>query len=229
MKKIILQLCLAVMPILGVAQTKGELVKHYEAFYNQMKKQGDLQGSINALTHLNVLEPNQANTDTLAYYYLSANQYVQALNVIGIEKDENASALAVQVKAVSLKSLNQREKALEQYEILFKKTPNIYIAYEMADLRTQLGNFQGAMTNIEYGLANVNEADRIAFYESNQPYEVPAKAAFMYQKALSEYSLNQTDLDTPINTLTKALAIAPKFTLAQTIKKALLQKKAGVE
>lgn len=228
MKKTVIKLCLVLLPFAGFSQTKTELINHYEAFYKQMKLQGDLQGSINALTHLNILEPSQARKDTLAYFYVTGNQYVQALNVIGIDKDENASSLAVEVKAVALKSLNQREKAIEQYEILYKKTPNIYIAYELTDLKTQIGKFAEATPYIEYGLANVKDEDRIAFYETNQPYEVPAKAAFLYQQALSQFSLNQEDIDTPINTLSKALAIAPKFSLAQTIKKALLQKKAGV-
>lgn len=42
------------------AQSNDVLIKHYEAFYKQMRMQGDLQGSINALTHLTILQPNQA-------------------------------------------------------------------------------------------------------------------------------------------------------------------------
>ena len=63
------------------AQTNAELKKHYETFYKQMKKQGDVQGIINAMTHLDILEPSVARKDTLAYVYLSEGQYVQALNV----------------------------------------------------------------------------------------------------------------------------------------------------
>ena len=39
------------------AQTNSELLKHYEAYYAQMKSQGDTQGVINAMTHLNLLSP----------------------------------------------------------------------------------------------------------------------------------------------------------------------------
>ncbi|GLB48584.1 hypothetical protein [Neptunitalea lumnitzerae] len=228
MKKIVFLIAFIAASVGGYAQTNSELLNHYEKFYKQMKLQGDLQGSINALTHIIVLEPSQARKDTLAYYYLSANQFVQALNVIGIEKDENASAIAVEVKAASLKSLNQGEKALEQYEILFKKEPSIYVAYELADLKTQLGKFNEAMVNIEYGLKNSKDEDKIGFYETQQPYEVNAKAAFLYQKAISQFSLNKEDFDTPINTLKEALIEDPNFSLAKTIKQALLQKKAGV-
>lgn len=228
MKKVFILIGLVGFSFAGKAQTNGELVKHYEAFYAQMKKQGDLQGSINALTHLDVLAPSQAKKDTLAYYYLSGNQYMQALNVLGIEKDEKASNLAIEVKAVALKSLNRIDMAIEQYEILFKKLPTVYTAYELADLKTQDGKFNEAMMNIEYGLKNAKDEEMIAFFETEQPYEVKAKAAFLYQKALCQFSLNKEDFDTPINTLKEALNIAPKFSVAQTIKQALLQKKAGV-
>ena len=51
------------------AQTTSELQKHYEAFYKEMRLQGDVIGVINALTHLNVIAPTTARKDTLAYVY----------------------------------------------------------------------------------------------------------------------------------------------------------------
>lgn len=227
MKKLFILVCTLGACYLGKAQSSNELLTHYKAYYKEMKKQGDLQGCINALTHLSILEPSQARRDTLAYYYLSGNQYVEALNVIGIEKDENASMLALNVKAVALKSVNQYEKAIEQFEILYKKAPTIYIAYDLSDLSLQVGKFQEAIKYTEYGIANAKDTDKIAFYETQQPYEVPAKAAFLYQKALCQFSLNQADIDTPIATIKQALNIEPNFNMALTIKQALLQKKAG--
>ena len=41
-------------------QSSDALLTHYEAYYKQMKKQGDVQGVIDALTHLNVIKPNQS-------------------------------------------------------------------------------------------------------------------------------------------------------------------------
>ena len=40
------------------SQENSDLVEHYKSYYNQMQKQGDVQGIINAMTHLLVLEPN---------------------------------------------------------------------------------------------------------------------------------------------------------------------------
>ena len=98
------------------AQSVSELQKHYEDFYKQMRAQGDVNGVIQALTHLNVLAPNTARKDTLAFVYSSNNQYMQALNLIGIEKLDSDSDLAVQVKAISLKAIEQPKRALEQFE-----------------------------------------------------------------------------------------------------------------
>jgi hypothetical protein len=42
------------------AQTNPELLKHYEAYYKQMKFHGDTQGIINSMTHLNILSPSEA-------------------------------------------------------------------------------------------------------------------------------------------------------------------------
>lgn len=223
MKKLSIVLLL-LMGFIGAAQTNTELQKHYEAFYTQMRLQGDIEGVINALTHLNVLSPSQARKDTLAYIYANDNQHLQALNTIGIEKQDSDSDLALQVKAISLKALNQPKRALEQFEALFKRTPNAYLAYEMADLKIQTGDNAGASANIEYGLANTKDDQKYAFYERQQPYEVSLKAAFVHLKALMQYNLDK-NIDTAVATIDEALKIDPNFNLASLSKQALEARK----
>ena len=224
MKKLI---CIIVVMISFsmTSQTKNELQKHYEAYYKQMKTQGDVQGIINAMTHLEVLTPSQARKDTIAYLYVSEGQNVQALNTIGIEKKTTDSDLNVEVKAIALKALNQSKLALEHYEVLFSRKPNAYLAYEIADLKLQLQDIAGAKTTIEYGLANVKDDMKRAFYESQQPYETSLKAAFLYLKALAVYN-EDTNANTEIAlaTLNRALAIDPNFNMAKISKDALLRK-----
>jgi hypothetical protein len=101
MKKL-LGLVLLTVSFMVDGQTNSELLKHYEAYYKEMKTQGDTQGIINAITHLNVLSPSVARKDTLAYIYMRGNQYMQALNTIGIKQNATDSDIAVEVKAVSL-------------------------------------------------------------------------------------------------------------------------------
>ena len=123
MKKIVLIFFIGITVSLQ-AQSNEDLLKHYEAYYREMRLQGDVNGVINALTHLNVLSPSKERRDTLAYVYANNNQHLQALNTVGIEKNEADSDLTVQVKAISLKALNQPKRALEQFEVLFTRNPN---------------------------------------------------------------------------------------------------------
>lgn len=207
------------------AQSNAELLKHYEAFYREMRLQGDINGVINALTHLNVLSPNEERKDTLAYIYANSDQHLQALNTIGIEKDENDSDLAIQVKAISLKALNQPKRSLEQFEILYKRNPSAYLAYELADLKIQTGDNAGALEAINYGIENSKEDMKYAFYERQQPYEVPLKAAFIHLKGLVQYNMDKDNIDVAITTIDEALKIDPNFNLASLSKQALESRK----
>ena len=224
MKKIIL--VISVMTVFQVtAQSNAELKQHYEAYYSQMRNQGDVRGAINALTHLDILAPSQARKDTLAYLYANSGQYLQAVNVLGSESKSSDSELAMRVKAISLKSLNQPQLAIVHYKALFDRKPNAYFAYELADLNLQIGNVANAKKHIDYGLNNAMDTDMQSFYESNPPYQVPLKAAFIYLRGLLEYNQNQANIDTAIKSIDEAIALAPNFSLARQIKNALIQQK----
>lgn len=215
-----------IMSVATVAQSNAELKKHFELFYNQMKEQGDVQGVINAMTHLEILEPNQARKDTLAYLYLTEGMYLQALNTIGIEKNATDSDINVEVKAISLKNLNQPELAIEQYEVLFTRNPNAPLAYEMADLKAQIDDLAGAKANIEFGLANVTNDMKRSFYERQQPYQTSLKAALLYLKGIVLFKEDQTNnLDSALKFINEALAIDPNFNMAKISREALEAKK----
>lgn len=225
----ILIIILIAAPFFMTAQTEKALLSHYQDYYQAMRSQGDVRGVINALTHLNVLDPKPGRIDTLAYVYANNNQHMQALNTIGIEKDTTASDLAVQVKAVSLKAMNQPERAKEQFMILYNRQANPYLAYEIADLMIQVGEDKQAMEYITYGLANATDDMTYAFYERQQPYEASLKAAFVHLKGLVQYNTNKEDVDTAIATMDEALAIDPNFNLASLSKQALISRKAQQE
>jgi len=224
MKRIALAL-LFLICFAAQAQNQTALQKHYEAFYKEMRLQGDVNGVINALTHLNVISPLKARKDTLAYVYANNNQHLQALNTIGIDKNEADSDLAVQVKATSLKAMGEAKRALEQFEILNTRTPNVYLAYELADLKIQTGDNAGAAENIEYGITNAKEDEKYAFYERQQPYEASLKAAFIHLKALVAFNKDKNNLDGAIKLIDEALALDPSFNLASLSKQALESRK----
>ena len=226
MKKI---LCLVViMASMSItAQTKTELLKHFEGYYKQMKNQGDVQGVINAMTHLNVLQPSQQRLDTLAYIYVSEGRNLEALNTIGIDNNATDSNISTEVKALALKALNQPQRAVIFYEVLFQKEPNSYLAYEIADLKTQTQDLAGAKASVDYGLVNVKDDMKKAFYETQQPYEVSMKGALTYLKAIVLFNMNKVDnLDQAIGLLDEALVMDANFNLAQISKDALQAMKA---
>lgn len=209
-----------------VAQTNSELTKHFEAYYKQMKSQGDIQGVINAMTHLNILEPSQQRSDTLAYIYVSEGRNLEALNTIGIDLNAGDSDLNTEVKAIALKAVQQPKRAIVFYEELFKRNANPYLAYEIAELKVQLQDLAGAKASVDYGLANVKPEMKRAFYESQTPYEVSLKGALTYMKALIMFNLNQTDnLDAAINMLNEAITMDANFNLAKLSKEALEARK----
>ena len=224
MKKIVLLAFIAIGSFVS-AQQSTDLKTHYEAFYKEMRLQGDVSGVINALTHLNVLSPSQARRDTLAFVYMNSGQHLQALNTIGIENDPNSSDLAVQVKAISLKNLNQPKRAIEQFELMFKRGQNPFLAYELADLKILTGDTEGAAKDIEYGLANVKDEMKHAFYERQQPYEASLKAAFLHLKGLLTFSVDKEKIDEAITFVDEALKIDPNFNLASLSRQALESKK----
>ena len=215
MKNIITILALLIS-ISAFSQSNQELLSHYQKYYKQMQSQSDIQGVINALTHLNILSPNQARTDTLATLYMNEGRHVEALNTIGIEKNEADSDLAVQVKAFSLKAINDIEQSLIHYEELFKRKPNPFIAYELAEMKIRKGDLLGATRNITFGIANSNGDIVRNYYETQQPYSVPMKAAFIYLKGLVKINEDrENNIDETIGIMEEALAIAPSFNMAK--------------
>ncbi len=221
MKRLLL-LMIVLVSFSANAQSNSALTEHYEKFYQQMRTQGDVRGVINALTHLNILAPNAARRDTLAVLYMNDGQHLQALNTVGIEANTNDSDMAVEVKAVSLQALGQAEKAIPHFEELFKRAPNVLIAYELAELKTQVGDLVGATSHITYGIANATDEIKRSYYETQQPYQVPAKAAFTYLKSLVKFKENPTlNKDAAIAILDEAIALAPNFNLAIISKQAI--------
>ena len=65
-----------------------------------------------------------------------------------------------------------------------------------------------------------------AYYETQQPYEVSLKSAFMYLKALAKFNENTaTNIDPAVDILDEALKASPNFNIAQISKNALLSQK----
>ena len=68
---------------------------------------------------------------------------------------------------------------------------------------------------------------KYAYYERQQPYEVPLKAAFIYLKGLVTFNKDKANIDQAIATMDEALQMAPNFNLASLSKQALENRKAA--
>lgn len=212
------------------AQSNDELLKHFEEYYKEMKLQGDIQGVINGLTHLNIIKPSQGRRDTLALIYMSEGRYRQALNTIGLENKPTDSEIAIEVKAVSLKAMNELERATVFFEKLFKIDPSVSIAYELAECYLQINQLEKAKTYTKYGFENSGDDLRKNFYEGQQPYQVPLKAAFLHIDALITFNENkESNIDSAVDILDEALKLAPHFRLAQLSKSAILSQKSKTD
>ncbi len=220
----IVTLVLFVTTLATSAQSNAALIKHFEAYNKQMRIQGDVQGMINAMTHLNVLAPSEARKDTLAYIYTTEGKYVQALNTIGIDRKIDDSEIALEVKAIALKALKQPERALEHYKALFEKKPTPELTYELAELSLQVLKLDAALEYINYGLANAKPEMKRAYYERQTPYEVALKSGFMYLKALQLYQKDKVNnMDAVIAALDDTLKASPNFNLAKITKNEILR------
>lgn len=225
-KNLFLGLTIGCFGFLSTAQSSSDLITHYKTYYAQMQNIADTQGIINALNHLVILEPNVARQDTLAAYYMNDGRYVQALSILGVKANDDDSDMAVEVKAVCLKSLNEPARALEQYELLFSRRPSASLAYELADLKIQMDDITGASLNITYGIANSPEDMMKPYYETQTPYQVPLRVGFLYLKAIAKFRENpETNHDAAIAILEEALTNAPQFNLATLAKAAIENQK----
>ena len=212
------------------SQNKSELLTHYKAYYAQMQQLGDTQGIINAMNHLIILEPNIKRQDTLAYMYVSEGKHRQALSLLGVDVNESDTDLESEIKAISLKTLNESSRAIEHYEVLYKRSPSVLLAYELADLKIKTDDLTGAMLNITYGMANTTTDMMKAYYESQSPYQVSLMAGFVYLKAIAKFRENpKTNHDPSIALLEEALLLAPNFNLAGIAIDAIRAQKEGLQ
>ena len=73
-------------------------------------------------------------------------------------------------------------------------------------MNLQIQKFAEAEKHINYGLANSKDDMKKAFYETQTPYEVKLKSAFMYLNALNVYNKDKkANIDAAVDILDAAL------------------------
>ena len=97
-------------------------------------------------------------------------------------------------------------------------------------LNLQTQKFAEAEKHVAYGLANSKPEDVRAFYESQTPYQVALKSAFMYLNALVVYNKDtKGNIDAAVDILDSTLKESPNFNLIQLTKTELLRQKQALQ
>ena len=207
----------------GGSNFKSELADHYEAYYKLMLSNNDLDGAIEGLSHLIVLNPSEARKDTLAFMYLQANKPLQAIQTSG----ESKSDMALRTKAISYKNLNNPKKAIEHYEELLSRTKSVTDAYELSQLQFSIQRYGEAKATINYGYQNAKDEKVRIFVKGNSYLETPIKAAFLNVLGLIEFNMDKSNVAKAVSIFDEALKIDPNFVLAAENKKSILAKTKG--
>ena len=100
------------------------------------------------------------------------------------------------------------------------------MAYELSESYLQTNQLEKAKTYADYGVENATDKMGKTFYESQQPYQVSMKAAFLYLQGLIKFNENKTaNTDAAAVFFDEALKLAPNFNLARISKNAILAQK----
>ncbi len=200
---------------------KKEMTAHYQQYYQLMLENNDVNGAIESLNHLIILQPSKGKKDTLGALYLQKKLPFLALKTVG----ESNTILAFRTKANAFKMLKNIKKAIEMYEKIVEQTKSVTDVYELAQLQFGLQRFAEAKESVEYGIQKAKDEKVRIFVKENNYLETSIKAALFNILGLIEYNLNKNDTQKAIAYFDEALKIDPNFILATENKKAILAKK----
>jgi tetratricopeptide (TPR) repeat protein len=136
---------------------------------------------------VNMLLINEADTAawaTLADLYFQMGEYSSALKAANrYYKTNPVNSLIVRIIAMSNEKTNQFQDALLAYTELFYLTKNYAYQYKAASMQYELFRYPEAVQTVEEILAKAAETDEhieMTDSETNQPQQVPLKAACYY-------------------------------------------------
>ena len=165
--------------------------------YNTALKYGDAEVARMAMYSLFAAHPDSiCYLDTIARLYFSSGNYVQcALSSKDYLTKDSANLFIREMLAISYNSLNKTKESLEQYEMLYAKTKNVYHAYQIAIsqyLLKRYGECEATLTEI---ISNPKAGDeKVAMnVDQNSSQQVPIKAAAYNLKGAMSQQLNKPD------------------------------------
>jgi len=230
-KKKLLTIIVVMITVMSFGQKlyKKDLLNLEKSIYKEALQNYDLDAAKNAIYHIIKLEgADSAYMDSLAYIYFNQKNYVSTLQVANKILKKNEKLPILELKAISLESLNALKEAVEVYEKIFAQKKDMLTAYKLADVQQKIGRFAEAYATLK-SVENHKFPEKgfVTFptAKKEKVQNVPFKAA--YYNALAKASYELHNYDEAIKNYEKALEVFPDFFLAKQNKQAikLLQEK----
>lgn len=107
--------------------------------------------------------------DSLAAIYMEEKNYNASLTLSNELLQNKASNFALKINAYSLKGLNNFQEANLQFNKLIKVEKLMSTCYELAYTEWKLGDYQSALSTIDYAFAlHVNDVKQVEFIDNSK-------------------------------------------------------------
>jgi tetratricopeptide (TPR) repeat protein len=188
-----------------------------EAVYAKAISFGDYEVARVALFKMVVRYPDSLNyLDSLVTLYFSLGQMPQCIlaGLQYIQRDTNNLSV-MEMVALSYGQLSKNKEALEMYERMYRKTGNIYYAYQTAVQQFYLKRIGECNQMIDLILADPKAAtEKITInIDQTTQQQVPVKAAALNMRGIIYKEMNMPDKAKAA--FEEALVVMPDFALAK--------------
>lgn len=244
MKRGILTLTLILSALIVFAQKKTkEESPAQKPMANEKMDEFELQNTImrhalryndavaakSSLFKMIALRPQQEElVDSLAILYYQMGSYAECILVSReiLEKNPDKTQI-LEIKAISEQNLGLAKMALEDYEVLYPVTKNIYHLYQIASLQYDLKRFGECDLTIQALMANekLDETKIQIFLGQGQAQQVPMKAGILNMQGMILLNINkESEAEAKFK---EALQLDEKFVLPKNNLEAMKKAKEG--
>ncbi len=215
MKKRIFVLFIILIAAVGIVNAQQDSFKKQQAIYTRALTYSDFSVARMAVFNMMELRPNSLGLlDTLALLYFEQQQYLSAA-ITGQEavKKNGNNLLALEIAGTSFENLGLSDKALENYEALYLKKPDVNVLYKMSFLQYRMKRYNDAATSADIIISDPKSKEiELGFTKKDKSTQNVSMVAAAYRlKAL--ISFDKKDNAASIQNFKKALEFSPDFEL----------------
>ncbi len=187
--------------------------------YQQAMLYQDYQVAKNAVYTMMALAPHQQGLkDTLADVYFQAKDYHQCIKVCNdILQQHHQNLYVREIKAISLRKLQDIKGSVQEYEELFKQSNLLSHAYYLMNLQYQLKRY-GECENLIKSLLAHQKIETVTIQVLTQLAHEPFQTVLLKATFLNMLGVIAMDMDNNQKALQyfeQAVKVSPHFLLAQ--------------